>query len=175
MDDLSKLVIGSPKPDDKRQQIWAKMPHTSMENPFSGNPVVKYVDEMGGKGTWTTARGRLPEGIPKKYLQCRKDVKVGPRSKAARYKNPVVAVNHIEFPARDVRKPYTVVHVSFQATGSTNITYVNALRELKLFLRERLRGKRDSKRVWAIEINEGRELYLKTYSGVDKNYQLLKE
>ena len=29
--------------------------------------------------------------------------------------------------------------------------------------------------VWAIEMNEGRELYLKTYSGVDKIDQLLKE
>ena len=70
---------------------------------------------------------------------------------------------------------YTVVHVSFQYTGSTNITCVNALRELKLFVRERSRGKGDSKRIWAIEMDEGRELYLKTYSGVDKIDQLLKE
>ena len=66
MDDLSKLVIGSPKPDDdKCQQIWAKIPHTSMDNHFSANPAVKYIGEMGGKSTWTTARGRFPESIQK--------------------------------------------------------------------------------------------------------------
>ena len=65
-DDMSKLVIGSPKPDDdKRRQISDEVPHTLMDNHFSGNPIVKYVGEMGGQGTWTTARGRLPEGIPK--------------------------------------------------------------------------------------------------------------
>ena len=148
--------------DDKRRQIWAEIPHTLMDNHFSGNPIVKYVGEMGGQGTWTTARGRLPEGIPKEYLESRKDVKVGPRSKAARYENPVVAVKHIDFPEGDEKKPYTWVHVSFQSTGSTNITCVNALRELKLFVRKRERGKGDSKHVWAIEMNEGRELYLKT-------------
>ena len=70
---------------------------------------MKYVGKMGGKGTWTTARGRLPEGILKKYLQCRKDVKVGPQSKAVRYKNPLVSVKRIEFSARDVHKPYSCI------------------------------------------------------------------
>ena len=51
LDDLSKLVSGSPKPDDnKRRQIWVEIPHTSMNNYFSGNFVVKCVGEMGGKG-----------------------------------------------------------------------------------------------------------------------------
>ena len=98
---------------------------------------------------------------------------IGPWSKAMMYENPVVAVK--QFPEGSVRKSYTVVHVSFQSTGSTNIKYANALRELKLFVRERLRGRGDSKRAWAIEMNEGRELYLKTYSGVGKIDQLLKE
>ena len=51
---LSKLVIGVLKATD---------------NHFSGNPDMNYFGEMGGKGIWTTARGR----IPKKYLQCKKD------------------------------------------------------------------------------------------------------
>ena len=175
-DSMSKLMIGSPKPDDdKRRQIWDELPHTSMDNHFSGNNVIKYIGELGGRGLWTTARGRLPEGIPKKYLQCKKEVLIGPRSKAARYENPVVAVKHVQFPAGDEKKPYSVVRVSFQSTGSTNITCVNALRELKLFVRKRERGRGASKRVWAIEMNEARELYLKTYSGVDKIDQLLKE
>ena len=52
MDNFSKLVTGPPKTDDdKRRQIWDKLPHTSMDNHFSGNPIVKYIGEMGGKGT----------------------------------------------------------------------------------------------------------------------------
>ena len=100
-------------------------------------------------------------------------MKIGSWPKAARYENPVVAVK--QFPEGNVRKSYTLVHISFQSTGSTNITYANALRELKTFVRGRLRGRGDSKRAWAIEMNEGRGLYLKTYSGMGKIDQLLKE
>ena len=74
-----------------------------------------------------------------------------------------------------MRKPYTVVHISFQSTGSTNITWVNTLQELKFFVRECLGGNGDSKRIWEIETNKGRELYLQIYSGVEKIDQLLKE
>ena len=35
VDDLSKLVIGSPKSDnDKRRQIWDEIPHTLVDNHF---------------------------------------------------------------------------------------------------------------------------------------------
>ena len=96
---MSKPVIGSPKPDDdKRRQIWDELPHTSIDSHLSGNNVVKYIGEMGGKGTWTMARGRLPEGIPKKHLQCKKDV---------------LTVKHVDFPEGDAKKPYSVVHASF--------------------------------------------------------------
>ena len=66
LDDFSKLVIGSPTPnEDKRRQIWDEIPHTSMDNYFSGNPIVKYVGKMGDKSTWTTACDRLPQDILK--------------------------------------------------------------------------------------------------------------
>ena len=131
--------------------------------------------KTGGKGTWTTARDRLPKDIPKQYLHAKKGTLINSRSKAARFENPVVAVKHVTFPEGSNKKPYTVVHVSFQSTGGTNIACVNALRELKLYVRERTRGRGDNKRIWAIEMNEGQELYLKSYSGVDKIDQLLKE
>ena len=146
-----------------------------MDNHFSGDKIIQLIGESGGKGTWTTARSRLPGGIAKKHLHAKKDTPINARSKAARYENPIVAVKHVTFPAGDPRKPYTVAHVTFQSTGGTNITCVNALSELKLFVRERSKGQGDTKRIWAIEMNEGRELYLKTYSGVDKIDQLLKE
>ena len=165
-DDLRKLVKGAPKPDDdKRRQIFTKMPHITMDNHFSGDRIIQLIGESGGKGTWTTARGRLPGGIPKKHLHGKKDVPINARSKAARFENPVVAVKHVTFPAGDTRKPYTVAHVTFQSTGGTNITCVNALSQLKLFVRERSKGQGETKRILAIEMNEGRELYLKTYSG----------
>ena len=78
-----------------------------MDNHFSGNNVIKYIGELGGRGTWTTARGRLPEGIPKKYLQCKKEVMINARSKAARYENPVVAVKHV-ISQREARKGHIV-------------------------------------------------------------------
>ena len=113
--------------------------------------------------------------IPKIHFHGKKGVDINARSKAARYMQPIVVVKHVTPPAGSGGKPYTVAHVSFQSTGGTNITCVNALRELKLYVRERAKGRGESKRIWAIEMNEGRELYLKTYSGVDKIDQALKE
>lgn len=42
-------------------------------------------------------------------------------------------------------------------------------------MRQKEKGQGDTKRVWAIEMNEARDLYLKTYGGVDKIDQMLKE
>jgi hypothetical protein len=63
---------------------------------------------------------------------------------------------------------------SFQSTGSTNITTVNALNRCGLYVHERTRGRGEKKRVWGIEMNEARQLYLTTYSAVDKIDQLLR-
>ena len=52
---------------------------------------------------------------------------------------------------------------------------MNVLRKVSNFMRLREHGRGDNKRVWAIEMNEGREIYLKIYSTVDKVDQMLKE
>ena len=83
----------------------------------------------------------------------------------ARFEQPIVAVKHVEPTSGE---PYNIVHVSFQSTGSTNIQTVNALSEVSLYVRERNRGRGADKRVWGIEMNHARELYLKTYGAVDK-------
>ncbi len=67
------------------------------------------------------------------------------------------------------------MHVSFQSTGSCIISSVNALNEVNLYVRKQEKGQGKQKRVWAIEMNEARELYLKTYSAVDEIDQMLKE
>jgi len=52
---------------------------------------------------------------------------------------------------------------------------VNVLNEVTNFVRQRERRRGATKRVCAIELNEGRGIYLKTYSAVDKVDQMLKE
>ncbi len=65
--------------------------------------------------------------------------------------------------------------MSFQSTGGTNITSVNALSLslVELYVRERNKGRGNQKRPWGIEMNEARETYLKTYSAIDKIDQML--
>ncbi len=63
---------------------------------------------------------------------------------------------------------YSLFHVSFQSTGSCNISSVNALNELNLYVRKWEKGQGKQKCVWAIKINETREFYFKIYSAVDK-------
>ena len=45
--------------------------------------------------------------------------------------------------------------------------------KVELSVRQREKGKGWAKRICAIEMNEGRELYLKVYGGVDKLDQML--
>ena len=76
-----------------------------------------------------------------------KECKVDLRSRVARFENPIVAVKHV-VSTTPREKDYTIVHVSFQSTGSTNIQCVNVLREVTHFVRRRGRGRGDNKRVW---------------------------
>ena len=46
---------------------------------------------------------------------------------------------------------------------------MNALDDVDLYVRQREKGKASTKRIWAIEMNDGRELYLITYGGVDQH------
>ena len=103
-----------------------------------------------------------------------KECKVDLRSRVAQFENPIIAVKHV-VSTTPCEKDYTIVHVSFQSTGSTNIQCVNVLHEVSNFVRRRERGRGNNKRFWAIEMNERREIYVKTYSAVDKVDQMLKE
>ncbi len=98
---------------------------------------------------------------------------VDQRSKVARFEQPMVAVKHVSANPATGAKPYTLTHCTFQSTGGTNISCVNALSEVGLYVRERNRDRGENKRRWAIEMNKARDTYLKTYSSVDKIDQTL--
>ena len=95
------------------------------------------------------------------------------RSKVARFEHPIIAVKHVTANSATGAKPYTLTHCTFQSTGGTNISSVNALSEVGLYVHERNRGRGENKRRWVIEMNEARDTYLKMYSAVDKINQTL--
>ncbi len=133
----------------------------------------------------------------KMYFNFLKATPVNTRSKVARFEQPMIAVKNIIKPRKkasndndvvqgtrastnkdnelvaDEKKDFVICHVSFQSTGGTNITSVNALSLVELYVREQNKGRGNQKRTWGIEMNEARETYLKTYSAVDKIYQML--
>ena len=173
IDLINPLVVGQSKAeDDMRRQIFPEKPCLGMDNHFSGDDVDNYLGSNGYKAIMTRARNRLPKECKVDSFHHAKAVPVDARSKMARYENPVVSVKHVTPEKGD---PFCVVHVSFQSTGSTNITAINALAEVQLYVREKERGRGTEKRVWAIEMNEARDLYLFLYGGVDKIDQMLKE
>jgi len=152
--------------------IYEQKPHITMDNYFSGDKVLDWIGNKGFGATMTCRRDRLPSGIPSKYLHKQK-TDSSKRSKVARFYSPVVAVK--DFPAKDDNSsPYRRVHVSFQSTSSCNIGTVNALNQCSLTVHKRERGYNENKRIWGIEMNAGRELYLGTYSRIDSIDHLIK-
>jgi len=62
---------------------------------------------------------------------------------------------------------YERKHVSFQSTSSCNFGTVNCLNDVNLYVRTKERGIGSNKKRWAIEMNEGRDYYLKSYGKLD--------
>ena len=71
-------------------------------------------------------------------------------------------------------KAYVRAHCSFQSTGGANISTVNSMREIQLYVKEKSRGRGEQKRRYGIEMNEPRDVYLGAYSSVDSVDHLLK-
>ncbi len=93
---MNPLIKGKPKkPQDKRKQIFEEPPHITMDNFFSGDKVMTFLGQEGWKATMTCRRERLPEGVPKKYVNYVKGATVNQRSKVARFEQPIVAVKHV--------------------------------------------------------------------------------
>ena len=134
------------------------------DNHFSVDNIMKFMGSKGYGFTVTCRRERFPVGI-KQYLH-REKVKLGDKmAKAMRYENPIVAVTQVE--AANESMAYTENIVSFQSTGPINISDVNNLPSLQLYMTKRERGRGADKRVLGIEQNEAHETYFNHYYGMD--------
>ena len=149
------------------KEIYPRPPHVTADNYFSGCNVLDHAGEKGYGLTMTTQRGRIPKGL-KPFVHHEKLQPGSGRAKRAkvmRFENPIVAINQV--PANDGKKAYTKTLVSFQSTGATNISGVNNLPSVGLYVKARERGRGKKKRKWGIEQNEARDTYLNFYYGAD--------
>ena len=86
----------------------------------------------------TVQRGRLPAGVPSKYMHKEKITPHDHREKLARFFGPITMVKECEGEGVE----YTRVHVSFQSTDATNIQGVNCFNENMRFVKKGERKKR---------------------------------
>jgi hypothetical protein len=145
-----------------RSEVFREKPHLTFDNFFSGDNTLNFACDNGFGITMTCRRDRLPKGIPDKYLQKEK-TGTGAISKAARFQQPIFAtMTHKDSGS-------TVQLCSFQSTSSCNIISVNAVNSCSLFAQTKSRGQlsKQAKRQWAIEMNEQRQLYLRSYFVMD--------
>jgi len=149
--------------------IFREKPHFTCDNYFSGDVLLKYACKEGFGLTMTCRRDRLPKGIPRMHLHQQK-TSVTPRSRAARFERPIFCIKEYVSGGNICSIQLT----SFQSTSSCNIIHVNALNSLNLFSQRKERGRGNNKREWGIEMNESRQLYLKTYGKVDTMDHLIK-
>jgi hypothetical protein len=139
VDNITPLVVGvTQDPTDKRKQLFSKCAHITMDNLLSGDEVVHYLGEGGWKGTMTCRCNRLSKAVPKKYFSYIKAAPVNTRFKVAQFEKPIVAVKHVKQLDSDTvndKKDCILCHVSFQSAGGTNISTVNALSLVDLYVR----------------------------------------
>lgn len=170
MEGIAPFVNGS---NSGCRTIWSSKPHTTWDNHFSGDLIMEWLGNEGYATTMTCRRDRLPDKVPIEYFHHHKTTPGDKIAKYARFQNPITAVKIARRKdATDDCSPesfYTRVHVSMQSTSSTNFTTVNALNQNfnSIRIRERGREAAGTKRTWGIEMNDARELYLKTYGVID--------
>ncbi|KAL7524560.1 hypothetical protein ACHAWF_000996 [Thalassiosira exigua] len=127
-------------PDNKRRLLW---PILTFDNHFSGCHVTEYMGTWGYRATCTTQRDCLPKDIFKKYFHHKKLQMVSKESKVARFATPIVAVKYVPGKPGSNKTPYLRAHVSFQSTGATNISSVDALEEVSLNVMLKSWGRRE--------------------------------
>ena len=144
----------------------------------------------------TCQRNRLPKGVADCFLHKEKTTPGDKFARVARFNKPITLVKtttkKAQLPviqaagggAANVQPTditWTRVHVTFQSTSSTNISTVNALNANQLFTVKKECGKENAgtakpstKRKWAIEMNQGCQLYLASYGRIDTIDSLIK-
>jgi len=168
MEQLGSMTLG--EPPRRTRQVFREKPHTTWDNYFSGDKISDWAGQNGFGATMTCRRDRLP--IRGDEVLHKKKTDSGKRPKAARFQQPITAVKTVE--ANGSSQKYTRVHCSFQSTSSCNISTVNALNGCNGYVRRRERGRMENKRLWGIEMNESRQLYLGSYSRIDSIDHLIK-
>ena len=167
LDSLEKHVVGylTIPGEPVMKKIFVLPPHITWDNYFSGEAVCSYAGSKNMGLTTTLRRDRLPAGIKSKYLH-KKKTDSSPRTKVARYVQPVIAVKNCG--------THDIVLTSFQSTSSCNIISVNGFSSNRNFIEARQRGRKKGKRFYVIEQNMARLLYLKTYSRIDSIDHMIK-
>ena len=163
IDELEKLIVGR---EGNEKKIFPKEPHITWDNYFSGERVFHYAGEKGFGLTMTCRRDRLPEGVKGEFMHKKKTDHVTDRTKVARFIEPVILVKE--------KDDYEIVLTSFQSTSSCNIMSINSISENKNFIEARSRGRKKYRRIYAIEHNLSRLIYLKTYSRIDSIDHMIK-
>jgi len=143
--------------------IFREGPHITADNHFSGVNVMKYALDNDFGILMTCRRDRFPIGKESQYVHKEKSG-TDWRTKAARYQHPVVAIK----PAEEHNDNSLYQFISFQSTGACNFIGVNSLNNCNLYVTPKERGRKEFKRHWAIENNEGRQLYLSSYGAIDR-------
>ena len=149
--------------------IFKKKPMITADNYFGSDLIDKWMGKEGFGFLHTVRRDCLPHGIPNWAWHKESISATDHRTKVARFLHPITAVH--------VTAGYTRVLSSFQSTGPTNISAVNALNTNYLFARTKSRGteRENQKRQWVIEMNDSRQLYLATYGQIDTIDQYIKQ
>jgi hypothetical protein len=124
---------------------------------------MNYIGKNGFGITTTCHRDSFPKGL-KDYFHHKKVPSHDMRTRVALFDQPIFAVKRVE--KDNDKKAYTQTFVSFQSTGATNISGVNDLLSLTLYVQPEYRGTKKNKFAWATEQNEGKEIYLSHYHGV---------
>jgi hypothetical protein len=100
----------------------------------------------------TCRHDRLPKSVPKECFNFIEAAPVNARSKIARFEQPIVTVKHVKQPKKKpsnksmtklskkddsetmTDKEDYLCHVSFESTGGTNVSTVNALLLVDLYM-----------------------------------------
>ena len=148
--------------------LFSELPHFTFDNYFSGDVIIQWLGENGFGGLFTCRRDRLPRGVPKEFFHHERGTNGGSdkRTKVTKFVEPITAVKY-EPSLVEGKDCYTRVHVSFQSTGSTNFSSVNSLNSNRSFVFPKSRGKGKDKRLFGIEMNDSRYVYLKSYFRID--------
>ena len=163
LDRLDPLIINASNVNSSGRGIFSGYPHITWDNFFSGEDITAHVGKRGYGMTSTLRRDRVPADIPNKYVNTKKTQAHCKRAKVAKFLQPIVVTKKVD-------DDILLQLCTFQSTSSCNFLSVNAYDKCGVYVREKERGnrKKGSKRSWCVEMNEPRDLYLRTYGVIDR-------